>query len=86
MSTSVHFLHSPTALQRFVHAVVAALRGTAAAWQRNRRRNAAIRELQSLDDHLLHDIGLHRSEISSMAAEVIGAAPATRRATMRSLQ
>jgi len=31
MNTSVHTLHAPTALQRFVHAMVAALRSTAAA-------------------------------------------------------
>jgi uncharacterized protein YjiS (DUF1127 family) len=85
MNTSIQTLHAPTALQRFVHALVAALRRTAAAWQRHRRRRAAMRELQALDDHLLHDIGLHRSEISSLVAEVIGAAPATRRATMRSV-
>ncbi|MBS1178318.1 MAG: hypothetical protein H6R06_2730 [Proteobacteria bacterium] len=85
MSTSVHTLHAPTALQRFVFAVVAALRSGAAAWQRSRRRRAALRELQSLDDHILHDIGIHRSELGSLVAEVIGAAPATRRAAMRSL-
>jgi len=84
MNTSVHTLHAPSTLQRFVFAVVAALRSTAAAWQRSRRRLAALRELESLDDHLQKDIGLHRSELSSVVAEVIGAAPATRRVTMRS--
>ena len=60
-----------------------ALRCTAAAWQRSRRRRAMLRELESLDDHMLHDIGVHRSEVSSLVAELIGAAPATRRAAMR---
>jgi uncharacterized protein YjiS (DUF1127 family) len=83
MSTSVQTLHAPTALQRFVHAVVAALRSTAAAWQRSRRRRAMLRELETLDDHMLRDIGLHRSEVSSLVAELIGAAPTTRRASMR---
>jgi uncharacterized protein YjiS (DUF1127 family) len=82
MNTSVHTLHAPTALQRFVHAMVAALRSTAAAWQRIRRRRAMLRELESLDDRMLRDIGVHRSEVSSLVAELIGAAPATRRAAM----
>jgi uncharacterized protein YjiS (DUF1127 family) len=82
MSTSVQTLHAPTALQRFVHAVVAALRSTAAAWHRSRRRRAMLRELETLDDHMLRDIGIHRSEVSSLVAELIGAAPATRRAAM----
>jgi uncharacterized protein YjiS (DUF1127 family) len=83
MSTSVQTLHAPTALQRFVHSVVAALRSTAAAWQRIRRRRAMQRELESLDDRMLRDIGVHRSEVSSLVAELIGTAPATRRAAMR---
>jgi uncharacterized protein YjiS (DUF1127 family) len=82
MSTSVHTLHAPSALQRFVYAVVAALRSTAADWQRFRRRRAMLRELETLDDHMLRDIGIHRSEVSSLVAELIGAAPATRRAAM----
>lgn len=83
MNTTVHPLHTRTALQRFVFAVVAALRGTAAAWQRSRRRRGMQREIESLDDHLLRDIGVHRSEVSSLVAELIGAAPATRRATLQ---
>jgi uncharacterized protein YjiS (DUF1127 family) len=80
---TVHTLHTPSTLQRFVHAVVRALRGTAAAWQRSRRRRAMQRELESLDDRMLRDIGVHRSEVSSLVCELIGAAPATRRAAMR---
>ena len=84
MNTSVHTFHAPSVLQRFVFAVVAALRSSAAAWHRSRRRFVAWHELESLDDHLLKDIGLHRSELSSVVAEIMGAAPATRRVTMRS--
>jgi uncharacterized protein YjiS (DUF1127 family) len=82
-TTTVPTLHAPSALQRFVHAVLRALRGTAAAWQCSRRRRAMQRELESLDDHMLRDIGVHRSEVSSLVSELIGAAPATRRAAMR---
>lgn len=82
MSTSVQTLDAPTALQRFVHAVVAALRSTASAGQRIRRRRAMLRELESLDDRMLRDIGVHRSGVSSPVSWRIGAAPATRRAAM----
>jgi uncharacterized protein YjiS (DUF1127 family) len=82
-TTALQTLHSARTLQRLVHAFVRALRGTAAAWHRSRRQRAMLRELQALDDHMLRDIGLHRSEVSSLAAELIGAAPATRRAAMR---
>lgn len=34
-----------------------------------RRRGAAARELERLSDHLLRDIGLHRSEIHAAIAE-----------------
>jgi len=82
MNTSIQTLHAPSALQRFVFATVAALRNTAAAWQRSRRRRAALRELEALDDHVLKDIGVRRSELPSLVAELVGAAPATRRAAM----
>jgi len=41
---------------------------TAAAWivWRNYRRWKTIRELHALDDRMLHDIGLDRSEIDSV--------------------
>jgi uncharacterized protein YjiS (DUF1127 family) len=80
MNTSVQTLHAPTALQRFVHAVVAALRSTAAAWHRSRRRRATQREIESLDERMLRDIGVRRSEVSSLVSELLGTAPATRRA------
>jgi uncharacterized protein YjiS (DUF1127 family) len=85
MSTSIQTLHAASPLQRFVFAVVAGLRSTAAAWQCRRRRRAALRELESLDDHILQDIGVHRSELQSLVAELVGAAPATRLAALRSL-
>lgn len=82
-TTTIHHLHNATLLQRLVWASVAALRVSAAAWQRGRRRRAMQRELDALDERLLRDIGVQRSEVSSLVAELTGAAPATRRAAMR---
>ena len=46
------------------------------------RRHTLMRELEALDNHLLRDIGLHRSEIGSVVAELTDAVPATRRQAM----
>lgn len=86
MNASTQTLHAHDALQRFVLAVTAALRNAAATWHRQRRRRAALRELQALDDRMLQDIGVTRSELSSLAAELVGATRAERRAAMRSVQ
>jgi uncharacterized protein YjiS (DUF1127 family) len=87
MSTFTHTIVHTTALQRFVHAVVGSLRTTAAAWQRARRQRAAMRAsmraMEALDDRTLADIGFARAEIGSVAAELIGAARATRRHAMQ---
>ncbi len=44
------------------------------AWRKYRRWKT-IRELQALDDRMLKDIGLDRSEIGSMANTVAGSRP-----------
>ena len=85
MSTTVQTLHTPSPLQHFVLAVATALRNTAAAWHRSRRQRTALRELDVLDDRMLQDIGVRRSELQSLVAELHGAAPVTRLAALRSM-
>ena len=84
MSTSAQTLHHTTALQRAVFAFVSALRSTAAAWHRMRRQRADLRKLLALDNRTLRDIGVNRSELPSLVAELVGAQPATRRHAMQS--
>lgn len=55
------------------------LRRLAAAIARCRVAAARRRTLQALDASALRDLGLDRSEIDSVVAEGLGAAPLTRR-------
>jgi uncharacterized protein YjiS (DUF1127 family) len=73
-ATTLHVLHTPPhrALRRWL---ADSLRGLAqSAWrryeegQRRRAERATLRYLRQLDDHLLHDLGLDRSDLQSIAA------------------
>jgi uncharacterized protein YjiS (DUF1127 family) len=57
------------------------------ARHRQRRQARAIRDaLRQLNDHTLRDLGIDRSEIMSVAAEVTGAAECTRVRALRTSQ
>jgi uncharacterized protein YjiS (DUF1127 family) len=84
MNTSSHTLPAAPASHRVLESVLERLRALVEATRRARRRSAWLRTLQSLDDRTLRDMGLHRCEIGSVVAELIGDAPATRRQARRS--
>jgi uncharacterized protein YjiS (DUF1127 family) len=49
-----------------------------AAWRRSRDARETVRALQGLDAHALRDLGLHESELHSIARELSGAVEPTR--------
>jgi uncharacterized protein YjiS (DUF1127 family) len=49
-----------------------------ARYRRRRQEMATQEALEQLDDRVLHDLGFHRSEIRSVAAEATGKAEYTR--------
>ena len=61
-----------------VRAAVAKLDRLAARVRRRRRARVFRAELCHLDDHMLHDLGIDRSEIDSVAGEMAGLTEATR--------
>jgi uncharacterized protein YjiS (DUF1127 family) len=67
------------AIALIAHAVRSAL-----AWRRARQQARSARDaLRGLDDRALRDLGIDRSEISSLAAEFAGEAERTRVRAMR---
>ena len=61
-----------------IRALGAAAREARARYQRIRHARAVCAALRGLDDHILRDLGIDRSEISSVAAEAAGHAEITR--------
>ena len=72
---------------RWVGGAKTVVRAAGAAWLRClawQGRRATRKILGSLDDRILHDIGLHRSEIESVVQELDIALGRRRRAAIRS--
>lgn len=55
------------AFGRFIQRLRIAMRNFNARWEARARESLAIRELRSLSDRELHDLGIDRSEISRVA-------------------
>lgn len=84
-SVGLHALARAHRSHELAGIIAAALRSAGARaarayanWQRARDERATGRTLSLLDDHTLRDLGFHRSEIWSVAAEVHGTALSTR--------
>ena len=61
-----------------LRAITGWMRHTLAEWKRHQHARATFAALRGLDSHNLRDLGLHRSELLSVAAEVAGHADCTR--------
>ena len=66
-----------------VQAVADAAHALVQRYRRMRRASAAREALRQLDDRTLHDLGIDRSEIASIAAESAGAAEQSRTQVVR---
>ena len=85
--TSVELYHSARAhrsyqLREIVNATLQAAgdlwRQMVADWNRRRCAKATYAALRTLDPRILRDLGFHRSELLSVAAEVAGVTDSTR--------
>lgn len=85
--TSLELYHAARAhrsyqLRKIVKATLQAAGGLwrrmVAEWKRRQCAQATYVALRALDPRILHDLGFHRSELLSVAAEVAGVADSTR--------
>ena len=65
-------------VKAMLQAVVDFVRPIVARWKRQQHARATYLALRALDSHTLRDLGFHRSELMSVAAEVAGRAETTR--------
>lgn len=74
--------HRSYALSQIIGAAVQAtadwMRHLVAEWKRRQHARATLAALRGLDARMLRDLGFHRSELMSVAAEVAGTADSTR--------
>jgi uncharacterized protein YjiS (DUF1127 family) len=70
------------ALQTFARALATRVLRTRERWRVRRETRAVFRVLHGLDDRTLRDLGFHRCEIWSVAAEATGEAESTRMRTI----
>lgn len=69
---------STSVAQRALDVLAAFVRSTRARRRRRLQARAICQTLRACDDRTLRDLGLHRSEITSLAAEATGMAACTR--------
>ena len=65
-------------VKAMLQAVGDVMRRIAIRWEHQQRARATYAALRSLDARMLRDLGFHRSELMSVAAEVAGVADSTR--------
>jgi uncharacterized protein YjiS (DUF1127 family) len=72
----------PSSVTQRMQAAVDAIAGFTGRFlarrQRRLKARAICEALRACDDRMLRDLGMHRSEIMSLAAEAVGTAPCTR--------